>query len=135
MNHLKLASLYVGRELTIEEINFSNDEDGNAFIQYWNIADKLQPTIAQLEALSNQLDFNESIQYQHDSFTEYQSIINTQVQTLTNLMEANSRTNSQSEVIRIQTLINSLQDGLLTEQQNVILRINQITNEYIGTQI
>lgn len=61
MDYLKLASLYVGIEVTLSEVSFIDHSDGNGIqIKYWNIPDKPQPTIAELEALQPQLDIIEN---------------------------------------------------------------------------
>lgn len=60
MDYLKLASEYVGRELTGYDVLFNCDTDGVFSIFYWNITDKPQPTIAELEALLSQLEAQEN---------------------------------------------------------------------------
>lgn len=74
--------------------------------------------------------FQDSIQYQHDAFDEFSSVINNQIKTLENLHAANVRAENTSEAERLKALIDGLQDDLLAEQQAVIARINQLTEDY-----
>lgn len=65
MDYTKLIEAYVGRTVTFGYDNNMNElecelidhSDGNGVqIEFWNITDKPQPTIAELEALQPQLD-------------------------------------------------------------------------------
>ena len=61
MDYLQLASLYCGRPLTLKDVGFIDHSDGNGVqINFWNITDKPQPTIAELEALQPQVEAQEN---------------------------------------------------------------------------
>ena len=52
MDYFQLASLYAGKAVTLDQVMFVDHSDGNGVqIEFWNITDKPQPTIAELEAL------------------------------------------------------------------------------------
>ena len=60
MDLTKLVNLYVGREVDFSEYRLIDNSDGNGMqIQFWNITDKPQPTIEELEALQPQIDKQE----------------------------------------------------------------------------
>lgn len=57
MDYLKLINLYVGRSVDFSEFRLVDHSDGNGIqIEFWNIADKPQPTMAELEALQSTLE-------------------------------------------------------------------------------
>ena len=62
MNYPDLINLYLGRStINGEEYRLTDHSDGNGVqIDYWNITDKPQPTIEQLEALQLQLEVEEA---------------------------------------------------------------------------
>lgn len=57
MDYSKLINIYVGKECTLNsDYSLVNHSDGNGVqIEFWNIIDKPQPTIAELEALQPKL--------------------------------------------------------------------------------
>lgn len=61
MNYTKAINIYLGKE-SISGIDYRllDNSDGNGVqIEFWNIADKPQPTIAELEALQPQILLND----------------------------------------------------------------------------
>ena len=55
MDYKKLIDLYAGRITQTSEFSLVDHRDGNGIqIEYWNILDKPQPTMEQLEALQPQ---------------------------------------------------------------------------------
>ena len=63
MDYLQLASLYAGKTVTLDQVMFVDHSDGNGVqIEFWNITDKPQPTIAELEALQPQVEAQENIE-------------------------------------------------------------------------
>lgn len=61
MDYKKLIDLYAGRITQTSEFSLVDHRDGNGVqIEYWNILDKPQPTMEQLEALQPQLKIKET---------------------------------------------------------------------------
>src|SRR5574344_1495820 len=76
MNYKKQIELYLGREYTELEVGLIDHSDGNGVqIYFWNIADKPQPTIEQLEALQPQIKIEDQYDILTKKLIEYKSAI------------------------------------------------------------
>ena len=73
MDYFKLASIYVGRSLTSSDVMFNCIDTDTFEIAFWNITDKPQPTIEQLEALQPQLDIIENNENVKAQITELEA--------------------------------------------------------------
>ena len=60
MNYSKLINIYIGREFDDNEIILESDLSEVINITKWNITDKPQPTIEQLQALQPQFEILEN---------------------------------------------------------------------------
>ena len=75
MDYIKLIDLYVGRG-TKSGVDYqltSDDYGVTAEFEFWDIADKPQPTIEQLEALQPQLDIIENNENVKAQITELEA--------------------------------------------------------------
>ena len=60
MNYIKAINIYCEREVSLDEWELYKDAQGILSVSKWNIADKPQPTIEELEALEPQVIINEN---------------------------------------------------------------------------
>ena len=61
MDYLKAIELYMERPVNIDEFTLIDRQDGEgAQFEEWNIIDKPQPTIAELEAIQPQVEAQEN---------------------------------------------------------------------------
>ena len=77
MDYIKLIDLYVGRG-TKSGVDYqltSDDYGVTAGFEFWNIADKPQPTIEQLEALQPQIEIEDQYDILTKKLIEYKSAI------------------------------------------------------------
>lgn len=56
MDYKKLVNIYLGYEPSINDVGFICRDGKNVEIEYWNIIDKSQPTIEELEALQIEVE-------------------------------------------------------------------------------